>query len=76
LCPKNPQFRAGIGISSLNVESNNFWTAEPILVTYNSNSAAPRKELGPRSQKAKISFLRVINKNSSTGVSQPKYFIA
>jgi hypothetical protein len=43
--PKTPSFVAGRGISSLNIESDNFNTAEPILVMRSSNDAAPRKEL-------------------------------
>jgi hypothetical protein len=41
---KLPRFLAGIGISSLNVESNNFRTARPILVIRSSNDASPQKE--------------------------------
>jgi hypothetical protein len=61
---KPPLFGAKIGISSLNVESNNFRAAQPILVISSANDAAPRKELGPKGQAAKICFLGVINKNS------------
>ncbi len=43
LCPQNPLI---LGISSLNVQSNNFRTAQPILFIYSSNDAAPRKEFG------------------------------
>jgi hypothetical protein len=41
---KTPSFLAGIGIPSLNVESNNFRTAQPILVIRSSNDASPLKE--------------------------------
>jgi hypothetical protein len=54
--PKPSLFGAGTGISSLNVQSNNFKTAQPILVIRNSNDAAPRQEFGCKSQDAKICF--------------------
>jgi hypothetical protein len=47
IMPQKPaDFGAGIGISSLNVESNNFRMAQPILVIHSSNDAAPRNKLG------------------------------
>jgi hypothetical protein len=60
----NRDFGAEIGISSLNVESNNFWTAQPILVIHSSNDAAPRKEFGCRGQTAEVCVWRVINKKT------------
>jgi hypothetical protein len=50
--PKTPSFWGG-----LNVESNNFRTARPILVICSSNDAAPRKEFGCPGQAAKMCFL-------------------
>ncbi len=47
--PKTPILGAGIGISSLNVQSNNFSMAQPILIIYSLNNAAPRNEYGPKS---------------------------
>jgi hypothetical protein len=46
--PISPHFLAEIGISSLNVESNNFRTGGPISVIHGSNDAAPRMEYGPK----------------------------
>jgi hypothetical protein len=46
--PKTFLFENMIGISSLNVESNNFRTSRPILVKRSSNDAAPLKEIGCR----------------------------
>jgi hypothetical protein len=67
-----PHFVAGIGISSSNVESNNFWTAQPILVLYSSNNAAPRKDFGREGRKVKFAFGGVINKKSPKTVSTAK----
>jgi hypothetical protein len=57
LFPKLPHYLAGIGIPSLNVESNNFRIARPILVIHSSNDASPQKELNYAGQTAKICFL-------------------
>jgi hypothetical protein len=54
--PKRPHFWAGIGISSLNVESNTFRTARPILVNRSSNDASPQKEFKYRSKLLKFVF--------------------
>jgi hypothetical protein len=59
--PKTLMFGAGIMTSSLNVESNNFRAARPILVTRSSNDAASQKEFGYKGKTAKIRFLGVIN---------------
>jgi hypothetical protein len=76
LCPKHPHFGAGIGISSLSVESNNFKISKPILVIHSSNNANPQKEFGPKGQRLKFAFWELLIKNSPKGVSQPKYSIA
>jgi hypothetical protein len=59
---KLPQFFAGIGIPSLNVQSNNSRTARPILVIRSSNDAAPQKAFKYVGQTAKICFLGVNTK--------------
>jgi hypothetical protein len=41
--PKLPHFSAGMGIYSLNIQSNNFCTARPILVIRSSNDASPKR---------------------------------
>jgi hypothetical protein len=51
--PSNPPLRAGIGISSLNVKSNNFRTVQPTSVIPSSNDAAPQKKFSLRGQAAK-----------------------
>jgi hypothetical protein len=62
-----PQIEAGIGISSLNVESNNFRTAGPILVIRSSNDAVPRTKFGFKGQNLKVDVLGVINKKLPKG---------
>ncbi len=59
---KPPHFGAGIGISSLNVRSNNFRMAQPILITYSSNDAAPERNLVLKVKKLKFAFWGVIDK--------------
>jgi hypothetical protein len=78
LCPQKPSpFGAGIGISSLNVESNNLSTAQPIPVIRSSNDTASRKKFGHRGHEAKICFSgELLMNNFPKGVSQPKYSIA
>jgi hypothetical protein len=44
------------GISSLDVESNNFRTASPILVIHSSNDASPQKKFRCNRQTAEICF--------------------
>jgi hypothetical protein len=55
-----PHFFAGIGILSLNVQSNNFRTARPILVIRSSNDASPQKEFKYAAELLKFVFLGVI----------------
>jgi hypothetical protein len=54
---QTPSLQAEIGISCLNVESNNFRTAHPILIIHSSNDAASRKKLGLKGQTPKVCFL-------------------
>jgi hypothetical protein len=69
-------FLAGTGIPSLDVQSDNFRTARPILVIRISNDASPQKEFKYLGQTAKICFLgELLPKHSPKGVSQPKYSI-
>jgi hypothetical protein len=73
---KLPHFLARIGIPSLNVQSNNFRTARPILVIRSSNDASPQKEFDYMGQTAKICFLEsYYQQTPPKGVSQPKYSI-
>ncbi len=64
---KPPRFGAGIGISSINVQSNNFRTAWPILVIHNSNDASQRKEYGYKGQIAGLLFWELSQKYSPKG---------
>jgi hypothetical protein len=75
LCPQSPHFGAEMGIFSLDVESNNFSTAEPILVIRSSNNAAPRKELTIEVRKLKFAIKELALKTPQNGASQPKYLI-
>jgi hypothetical protein len=57
-----PPFFAGIGISSLNVQSNNLRTARPILVIRSSNDASPQKNSNVPAKLQKFVFWGVISK--------------
>jgi hypothetical protein len=72
---KDPISRAGIGISSLYVESNNFRTASPILVIRCSSDAAPQKKFDSIGENAKICFWELLLKNSPKASFPAKYFI-
>jgi hypothetical protein len=57
-------FLAGLGIPSLNVESNNFRSARPILVIRSSNDASPQKDFKYVGQTATSCFLGVNTKKT------------
>jgi hypothetical protein len=65
--PKLPHFSAGIGISGLNVESNNFRTARPILVIHSSNDIYPQKEFNYVTKQLKFALLWNYYKSSPKG---------
>jgi hypothetical protein len=71
-----PFFGAGIGISSLNVESTNFRKARPILVISSSNDAAPKRNSDLRVKVLKFDFRELLINSSPKGVFQSKYSIA
>jgi hypothetical protein len=60
-------FSTGIEIPSLNVESNNFRTARPILVIHSSNDATPQKESNYMGQLLKFVVWELLSKNSPKG---------
>jgi hypothetical protein len=62
---KTPSFLAGIGIPSLNVQSNNFRTARPILVIRSSSDASPKKEARYAAKMLKFDFGELLPKNST-----------
>jgi hypothetical protein len=65
---KLSHFSAGIGISSLNVDLNNFKMARPILVICSSNDASSQKEFSYEAKLLKFAFWRVITMKSPTGL--------
>jgi hypothetical protein len=64
---KLPQFLTGIGIPSLNVQSNNFRIASPILVIRSSNDASPQKNSTMQAKLLKVAFGELLSKNCPKG---------